>query len=377
MHEEQPLLGETHFLRNVGLLVTYRCQVACPHCIIDAGPQRTEAVDPDRAKRWIREIVAWRSGHVRMLSLTGGEPFYDVRLLQTLSEEGARGGLRVSAVTNAFWATSASEAVRVLRSLPSLRGIAVSADVHHQTRIPLERVRAAVLAATELGIPYNIAMCVEDESAADHRELLARVLEFADPERVVFSEVFPVGRASRPPLTVNLGVHEPAPGACSNGATPIIFPDGRVVACIGPIIGCKRHPLELGCLTHDRLADVFDRAESNAVLHFIRVWGPAELHNRLCHAGVALQSRFAANSPCSVCSRLMSQPDAVDALRRLAQDSAFVERVAYGRAWYLNEPEMVRQIERQGTADRGEHGLDSKRPRSPSDSGHAPRRAPG
>jgi len=36
--------AETAFCENIGFLMTYRCQVACPHCIIRAGPHRTEEI---------------------------------------------------------------------------------------------------------------------------------------------------------------------------------------------------------------------------------------------------------------------------------------------------------------------------------------------
>lgn len=41
MTSNEPLI-ELPFLCHIGLVITYKCQVACPHCLLEAGPQRTE-----------------------------------------------------------------------------------------------------------------------------------------------------------------------------------------------------------------------------------------------------------------------------------------------------------------------------------------------
>jgi hypothetical protein len=53
--------------------MTFKCQVACPHCIIEAGPQRSEEMTLTDTFNWIRQIAAYRQGHIRSLALTGGE----------------------------------------------------------------------------------------------------------------------------------------------------------------------------------------------------------------------------------------------------------------------------------------------------------------
>ena len=53
---------------NVGL----RCDLACHHCHVDAGPKRTEAMAPETADR-VLELLA-RSPELATLDLTGGAP---------------------------------------------------------------------------------------------------------------------------------------------------------------------------------------------------------------------------------------------------------------------------------------------------------------
>ena len=135
------------FLRNIGLMMTYRCQAACPHCVVGAGPHRKEEVSLEEAIGWISQMAAYRDGHIAALSLTGGEPFCCFEKLKEATRYAAQLGMVVTTVTNGFWATTVSEAVSVLARLEGLKMIGISADPHHQAFIPFDRVRNAVAAA--------------------------------------------------------------------------------------------------------------------------------------------------------------------------------------------------------------------------------------
>ena len=83
--------------------MTYKCQITCPHCIIKTGPHGAEEVSMENALAWIEQISSYRDGYIRVLSLTGGEPFYDMDKIKRISGFGGKGGLVISVVTNAFW----------------------------------------------------------------------------------------------------------------------------------------------------------------------------------------------------------------------------------------------------------------------------------
>ena len=92
---------EMPFLKNIGLLMTLRCQVTCPHCIVQAGPhERRDA--PRRRPRLDpadRRLPRWRHpscGTDRRRALLNLES------LRTLSDFGAASGCLISGVTNAF-----------------------------------------------------------------------------------------------------------------------------------------------------------------------------------------------------------------------------------------------------------------------------------
>jgi hypothetical protein len=345
-------LTEMPFLRNVGLIVTYQCQVTCPHCILQAGPARTERTRLEDALDWVGQLAAYRDHYVWVLSLTGGEPFYNLSVLHKLSEYGAQQGLLVSAVTNAFWATSLHRAVRVLESLPSIRMLQISADYYHQLSIPFERIKNAIQAARACMLPYTIAVCTENESDPAYQDTIARLSALVDPNLIYTAITFPVGRAAESCDSSHYSYsQEPPISACTAGSSPIIFPDGRVIACIGPVIDLDgSHPLLLGNLNRESLAEVFDRAQSNPVLHAIRLWGPRKLIEIIQQAGFGdlLPQRYYGNSVCSACYQLMANPEIVDFLSELARDFSYQRKIAYGRVYYLREPEMVELMGLQG-----------------------------
>lgn len=341
-------LLEMPFLRNIGLLLTYQCQVACPHCIIQAGPHRTEAMPLADALAWIEQISVYRGGYIKVLSLTGGEPFFNLSILRQIADAGAAGGLIVSAVTNAFWATSLARAVTVLREQPAIRMLAISADVYHQKFIPFERVRNAVLAAQACELPYNVHVCTTNEADPGYRDILHQLHKITEPDTINTAVTFPAGRAlEQLGLDGYATTTDPPISACTAGSSPIIFPDGKVIACIGSVIDLKSdHPLVLGNLHDEPLADILDRAETNPILHTIRVWGPRRLIALARQAGLAehLPDHYLKDSVCYACYHLMASPEIVAFLRDLAVDEAFQQKVAYARVFYLHETRMAERV---------------------------------
>jgi MoaA/NifB/PqqE/SkfB family radical SAM enzyme len=283
-----------------------------------------------------------------MLSFTGGEPFVDLKRLKAMADCGCENGLLVAAVTNAFWAETRDRAVEILKELDSIRAISISCDVYHQRSIPFDRVENAVLAARELGVPFNVIVCTENEDDGEYQRLLSQLRGITEEDTINRVAVFPVGRA-RGPLTLpsrDLS-NEPPPFACTDGGSPIVFPDGRVVACIGPVIDLRNdHPLVLGNLYQNTLEEILDRAEMNSILHAIRVWGPRKLISTLRDLDLdeGLPRQYVKDNVCLACQSLMADEETVTHLLRLAEDEGFKRKVAYARTFYLKEDRMAEMM---------------------------------
>jgi organic radical activating enzyme len=332
-------------LRNVGLFLTYHCQASCAHCIVRAGPDRHEEMNLNDARDWIHQIASYRNHYVYVLSLTGGEPFSNLKLLREVMECAVECNLLVSVVTNAFWATKRHTAKQLLEGLPKICFISISTDSYHQEYVPFERVKNAIWAARECGIPYYISVVTEDKADPDYQQLNSELVQLTEPGSIRTGITFPLGRAAEGTAKLRYqNSDEPPKEACQAASSPCIFPDGRVYGCIGPLIDLRYdHPLLLGNLRDSSVSDIFDRAETSVGLHALRLWGPTMLISLLRKAGLGnhVPKTYIEGSVCNACYKLLSDARVRDWLRDLEQGMEFREKVAYGRLYYLNETRML------------------------------------
>jgi organic radical activating enzyme len=338
---------ELPFLSTIGLMLTYKCTVACPHCIVKAGPHRKEEMPLEMALQWLDQIKQYREGFIFGISLTGGEPFYNFDHLIKIADYANKLGFIVSVVSNAFWATTREKALQTLEQCTSIQMISISSDVPHQQLIPFSNVKNAIWAAKKLGKLYNVAVSTENEELPEYKRLMDDILEISDAENVNVATILPVGRAEEEIAPENYTYSsEPSVSACDMASFPIIFPNGNVIACIGPPIALPEfNPLFLGNLYKENLAEIFDRAEQNYILHAIRTLGPQMLVNLMKENGYEhlLPNRYIENTACDVCYRLLSNKQICDVLGKLIEaDPVFKMKIEYGRQYYLNESEMIK-----------------------------------
>jgi MoaA/NifB/PqqE/SkfB family radical SAM enzyme len=333
------------FMRNIGLLLTYFCQASCAHCIIRAGPDRHEEMNLEDARDWIRQIASYRNHYAYVLSLTGGEPFSNLKLLRDVLEFAAEYKFYVSVVTNGFWATKREKAKQLLQSLPEICFLSISTDIYHQKYVPFEHVQNAIWATKECGIPCYVSVITENKSDPDFQRINSDLLKLVEPENIRTGITFPAGRASK--VKSELKYHlsdEPPKESCQAASSPCIFPDGRIFGCIGPLVDLQHeHPLVLGNLRNTSLPEIFDRSETNVVLHALRLWGPHRLVSLLREAGLDqhLPKKYVSSGICNTCHSLMSNGAIRKWLCQLEQDAEFRQKVAYGRLYYLEETGML------------------------------------
>lgn len=354
---------ELPFLSNIGFMLTYKCTVACPHCIVEAGPHRKEEMDLEQCLAWIKQASAYRNEHIKGLALTGGEPFYNVENLTQISAYGKALGFIVSVVTNAFWASTKDEALNILSQLPAVQMISISTDVYHQKSIPFDYIKNAIGAAQELGRLYNIAVCTDNEEDQQYKKIIGDLKAIGENDRIRVSITFPVGRAQKKAYHFSYRTEsEPTASACSMASSPIIFPNGNVIACIGPLLTLPpTHPMFLGNVQQEILPEILDRSELNLVLHTIRVWGPHKLVSLLRQNGLdaLLPKEYICDCICDVCFKLLSDKKIVEALKEILQDKQIKETIAYARLYYLNETTMAELYQLNTSEHPDRHKSDS------------------
>ena len=322
MKNSLPVSSPDLFFRNIGISITTKCPVSCSHCIAGAGPERSEEVPVEELIDWIEQISRYRNGYVRMITLTGGEPFYNIARLQTISSSIQNHGLYVTVVTNAFWASSPEKAADTLRLLPSVQAISVSTDVYHQSHIPLERVTNACIAAREEGRVCTVNVCTQDTRNEQYKQILRQLQKTLKSDTIQTMITLPLGRGSDTldpsayPLTKRI-LKKP----CFTINFPIILPDGRVMACCGASVGLSgAHPLVLGNIRQNSLQTILDNAARDPLIFALRTYGPGKIARIFKKKGYGnLPETYIKNCLCDICMHLL-QDEQISGLLSGLQD---------------------------------------------------------
>lgn len=329
------------YLQNLAFFLTFRCQIACAHCFVRAGPHRTEVMTEPEALEWIGQAARYDRLRVKAINFTGGEPFLELDLLRHLSTFAASQGLITTCVTNAAWAETPARAGEIMRSLPGLSAIEVSADAHHQQRIPFACVEHALKAAAEHDVVTSVSVCTEDEADPDHLHLVERLRALVAPDQIRVTVTRPLGRA-----LVRLGRtdHGPAaPGGRCGVDGPYVLPDGRVIVCIAALDLPASSPLVLGSLREHSLEELLRIADRSYAVHYLRLYGPAGLRDALAQGDCELGAAQSMDG-CALCLHLMSRPRIREGLQALERDPERVNLLASARLYHLGEDAMVRWL---------------------------------
>ncbi|MDR2178544.1 MAG: radical SAM protein [Treponema sp.] len=142
---------KTGYLYHGGIMVNYRCNAACRHCLYACSPTRGAGY---AGRKTMREICAvLRRGGIGSVHVGGGEPFLNIEGLLMAVRELAAAGISLDYVeTNGFWAADVKEARETLRALAGegVHSLCVSLDPFHAEYVPY-------------GLPLRLAELCDEE----------------------------------------------------------------------------------------------------------------------------------------------------------------------------------------------------------------------
>ena len=137
-----------------GIMVNYRCNAACRHCLYACSPVRRPGYI---TKEKIREICSLlKKGHIGSVHIGGGEPFLDFEGLLEVVRCLNSSGIRLDYIeTNAFWANNSirDEYITALVD-EGVRALCISIDPFHAEYVPWENPVNLAYACDKKGLDF-------------------------------------------------------------------------------------------------------------------------------------------------------------------------------------------------------------------------------
>jgi hypothetical protein len=286
-------------LSGIHFLVTYRCTYACDHCFVWGSPDADQTMTLAQLTSVIEQAAECG---VTGVYFEGGEPTLAYPVVLAAAKRARECGLKSGVVSNCFWATTREDARVWLEPFVKLgiSDLSLSSYAYFVEDADEERLRNAVLAAQDLGLPAGV-LEVGAPAGLDVPGLC-----LGDPADVMYKGRAAValapGRETRPPETLVTCPHEDFldPGRAHVG------PDGELQLCQGISAGNvfvgddgPAAPAELSAPRPGGLRAVLDAYDpaTRTVIKEILAGGPWALAQAAGHT--PLHSRYA--DECHLC----------------------------------------------------------------------------
>ena len=141
MHRQlQPLTPS-----DIGLILSYRCQCECKHCLYNCGKDWEDWMSPHDVDEAL-EMMAGTWAHPFQVHITGGEPFLNFPILLHAVEKAVSLNIPCYLETNAGWCVReqlVEDRFSALRDA-GLGAVLISCSPFHSESIPLSRTLQAI-----------------------------------------------------------------------------------------------------------------------------------------------------------------------------------------------------------------------------------------
>jgi hypothetical protein len=143
-------------LHSIHYLLTYACNFECDHCFLFCGPRAEGTFGIDQLRASLRGAA--ELGGIESVFFEGGEPMLYFPLLVEGIRMARRLGFRTGIVTNAYWATSTSDASIWLKALQEagLDSLTISDDALHFGDYAGAHASRVTAAAKGLGLQVSV-----------------------------------------------------------------------------------------------------------------------------------------------------------------------------------------------------------------------------
>jgi len=146
---------KTGFLQHGGVMVNYKCNAACRHCLYACSPERDSGyVNSETAQEICRLLD---KGRCRSVHIGGGEPFLDfeglIMMIQALNQK----RIAIDYIeTNAFWSADSKNALDKIKHLlaEGIDTLCISVDPFHAEYVPYGAALTLAQLCEKTGMRY-------------------------------------------------------------------------------------------------------------------------------------------------------------------------------------------------------------------------------
>ena len=309
---------------SVLLFLTDRCPVGCAHCSVDSRADSPTITDFELFEKIVDGICALPE--VRVVGISGGEPFVERRGLLLATERIVDSGKDVVVYTSGVWATR-PEAPAWVRKVLGLSSCAfLSTDAFHAAQMQDERFVRAARAIAGVGVWIVVQVLELEDMVAKAESLLHKAFgaDYADFAELNLTPPLPYGRGASVFMRTK---HTPghAFGPCRLVAAPVIRYDGLVSACCNEnvIMGGGPERLRRRTATADELTTAVGDFLGDPLVRAIGGVGPGPMTGHPRFADLA-DEQF--TSICQLCWRMLERTEQDEQPDRLVRALDLVGR---------------------------------------------------
>ena len=300
---------------TLSLALTARCDIACRSCAVPSCERET--ISEQLGKGLIDFFHG--TGLLERVHFTGGEPFLERELLNSLAAHAKELGIPSAVVTNAAWCRTPRKARAVLAELHEngIESVAVSVDAYHSAFVPLQNVVELLHAAQELGMATISLATLGDGTEQETEGLLNALLcQVETPIRRRW--LMPVGRARGTAILHHSSPFDAVCSECPLQNLLTVYPSGIAFPCCSA--GCHQ-ALAVGNINCTSLRSIWLRRRDSPVLSLIQKDGPHALLYACPDSTRRLFTSAKYSSVCHLCYALLDNSVVRDSLAQLKDDT--------------------------------------------------------
>lgn len=298
------------WFQSVCVVLTRKCNANCDICCQSCSNTVNEKIDIEKTLMVIKELK--KKELIRMVGITGGEPFIYFSDAIRLIEQIKQLGLGVTFTTNGFWGNdydAASEKLEIIKK-SGVNFFTLSVDDFHEKFVPYQSIANIVDISKKLDIKI-IVNCVSTKNSKRLKGVLEKLEDSLINCNLVEIPCVPVGHAARRIKEDEYIYMEGLPnGACEFMNTFTILPNGNVFPCCSE--AGMSSVLYLGNIYHDSVDDLLNNFYNNSICSMLREKGTTYIYQELLSENERKKLRNRFISSCDMCHVLFENKDICD-----------------------------------------------------------------